>query len=73
MNKILIEITNYKIFEVNIYIVFKQDKYLKINLIPICPLLNIKLHYLNKEGHWLSAKWSEQLNRNKKYMYITYK
>lgn len=73
MNKILIELSNYKIFEVDIYLVFKQDIYLKINLIPQYSFLSIKLHYLNKEGHWLSAKWSEQLNRNKKYIYITYK
>ena len=73
MNKILIELSNYTIFDANIFIVFKQSKYLKINLIHVYHLLNIKLHSFNKEYHWLSAKWSEQLNRNKKYIYITYK
>jgi len=75
MNKILIQISHCNIFDFEIFILFKDNKYLKIiNLAPDKSVLTTKLImelYLIRGHHWL--KQNQQDYIDKKLVYIAYK
>lgn len=75
MNKILIEISHCNIFDFEVFILFKDNKYLKIiNLAPDKSVSTTKLImelYLIRGRHWL--KQNQQDCIDKKLVYIAYK
>lgn len=75
MNKILIGISHCNIFDFEVFILFKDNKYLKIiNLAPDKSVSTTKLImelYLIRGRHWL--KQNQQDYIDKKLIYIAYK
>ena len=70
MNKILIEISHHNIFDFEVFILFNENKYLKINEISISTKKLTMGLYLIRGHHWL--KQTQQHCIDKKLVYISY-